>query len=303
MYHCLTLYVTSISTCPKIKDYLAIFLFTDLFNSSTNCLLYSLSGKLFRRKFLSIIRAILTCGRGTLWSTQRNSVPLSNKLLDRQISNNPSTNTNTNNNHYGIQSSRPGSHRLSERLSSPTMNRPSHRLTSSMKTTTTYKRYYGQCRNTSDDGSLSMNKTSDDQYGGKISSDEIESDTMKIPKFVEQRKSSQSIKSYLIDKVRSLGSTSSASSKMTSFNHPLTPLTIEKEKNKSKKKVYNSITSKRQATTDLSLSSSSFSGSVSYSSQRKHSLNNRSSSKMVLNNATDNPSITKENIQENLTSL
>ena len=51
IYHCGTLYVVSIEACPRIKNTLAVFLFTDLFNSSTNCLLYSLSGKLFRRNF------------------------------------------------------------------------------------------------------------------------------------------------------------------------------------------------------------------------------------------------------------
>jgi hypothetical protein len=49
MYHCQTLYVVSIAVCPQVQKSLAVFLFTDLFNSSTNCLLYSLSGRLFRR--------------------------------------------------------------------------------------------------------------------------------------------------------------------------------------------------------------------------------------------------------------
>ena len=63
MYHCQTLYVVSMAACPEIQNSLAIFLFTDLFNSSTNCLLYSLSGKVFRQKFLSIIKRLFTCGR------------------------------------------------------------------------------------------------------------------------------------------------------------------------------------------------------------------------------------------------
>ena len=63
LYYCHTLYVVSISSCPRIKQFLAVFLFTDLLNSSTNCLLYPLSGKLFRRKLVSIIKLIFICGR------------------------------------------------------------------------------------------------------------------------------------------------------------------------------------------------------------------------------------------------
>jgi hypothetical protein len=64
MYHCKTLYVVSIAACPQIKHSLAIFLAVDLFNSSTNCLLYSLSGKLFRRKLIAMLKSIVTCNRG-----------------------------------------------------------------------------------------------------------------------------------------------------------------------------------------------------------------------------------------------
>ena len=63
MYHCQTLYVVSMAACPEIQRSLAIFLFTDLFNSSTNCLLYSLSGEVFRRQFISIMKRVFTCNR------------------------------------------------------------------------------------------------------------------------------------------------------------------------------------------------------------------------------------------------
>lgn len=63
MYYCQTLYVLSMAACPDIEKSLAIFLFTDLFNSSTNCLLYSLSGKVFRRHFISIMKRVFTCNR------------------------------------------------------------------------------------------------------------------------------------------------------------------------------------------------------------------------------------------------
>lgn len=63
MYHCQTLYVVSMAACPEIQRSLAIFLFTDLFNSSTNCLLYSLSGEVFRRRFISVMKRVFTCNR------------------------------------------------------------------------------------------------------------------------------------------------------------------------------------------------------------------------------------------------
>ena len=77
---------------------------------------------------------------------------------------------------------------------------------------------------------------------------------------------------------------------------------------KSKRKLLNSILSKGQATTDLSISSSSFTGSFSHSSQRRFSSNYRfSTSKTISNNNNNNPvdniSITENNPQENLTAV
>jgi len=91
MYHCQALYVISMSSCPNIQRYLAVFLFTDLFNSSTNCLLYSLSGKLFRRKFISIIKITFTCVRSILWKVKTQSVILPSQQIELQPSNEPST--------------------------------------------------------------------------------------------------------------------------------------------------------------------------------------------------------------------
>jgi hypothetical protein len=305
MYHCRTLYVLVMSSCPKIKNYFALFLSTDLFNSSTNCLLYSLSGKLFRRKFLSILKTIFTCGRGTLWNRKQNlSIP-SHQQLDRQPSHNPSINTINNNNNFFTKqssSSRPGSYCPSERLSSSKINNQNKNLNNSIRTPITIN-LSGQNRNGSDDGSLSV-KTSDDQQGGNNSLSEIESDTIKKSKDPQLRKSSQSIKLYLIDKVRSLSSSNNENSKVTSRNHPSTLLTKDKRKLKGKKNFFNSIISKRHTTTNLSLSSSSLTGSISHGSQRKHSPNKRySPSKIVLCNTADNLSMMNNNIHENLTSL
>ena len=194
MYHCRVLYLFNISTCPKIKDYLALFLFTDLFNSSTNCLLYSLSGKLFRRKFLCVIKTILTCGRGSLWHVKQHSLLTQNQPLDRQLSNNPSTNTNNN---FAKQTSRPGSGRYSERLSSPignNNNNTNKRFNYSPRATMMMaKRLSEQNPKDSDDGSLSMGKTSDEHPGGKNSVSEMDSDVIRKPRDIQLRKSSQSI--------------------------------------------------------------------------------------------------------------
>jgi len=299
MYHCGTLYVVNISTCPKIKSYLALFLFTDLFNSSTNCLLYSLSGKLFRRKFLCVIKTILTCGRGTLWHAKQHSLLSTNQPLDQQ----PSSND-----HAAKQPLvRPASHRLSERLSSPTMNNQTTQFNYPPRppSIATYKDSNEQNRNISDDGSFSIGKTSDDQHEGKNSSSEIESDSTKKSTEIPLRKTSQSIKSYFIDKVRTFRAARGPNRKLTSINPPSTVLSIDKKRVKSNRKCFNPILWKRQATTDFSLSSSSFIGSVSQSSQRKRSLTNRqlSSKKPCKNNTLDNSSITYNHIQENLTSL
>lgn len=105
MFHCQTLYVISISACPEIQKSLAIFLFTDLFNSSTNSLLYSLSGKLFRRKFLAMITTIFTCGRVNRCPSRlnRRRVPILGPTFESPSS------TNVQN---GIQSRRESSRRI-----------------------------------------------------------------------------------------------------------------------------------------------------------------------------------------------
>ncbi|CAF1253040.1 unnamed protein product [Rotaria sp. Silwood1] len=112
MYHCHTLYVVSISSCPQIKQSLALFLYTDLFNSSTNSLLYSLSGKLFRRKYISILKIIFTCGRSKSWHIKQNSLLSPSQQMELQISNDASINYN-----YSIYS-RPENYRHSEPTSS-----------------------------------------------------------------------------------------------------------------------------------------------------------------------------------------
>lgn len=112
MYHCHTLYVLSILTCPEIKKSLALFLFTDLFNSSTNCLLYSLSGRVFRRKFISINKLVFTCGRGVIWNAKHHPTRLPSQQIELQGSNDRSTFFN-----YGIYS-RPDSYHRSEHVSS-----------------------------------------------------------------------------------------------------------------------------------------------------------------------------------------
>ncbi|CAF3915201.1 unnamed protein product, partial [Rotaria magnacalcarata] len=91
MFHCHTLYVVSITQCPQIKDSLALFLFTDLFNSSTNCLLYSLSGKLFRRKFLSMMKTVFTCDRCISWNVKTPSLTSPSQQVELQASNEPLT--------------------------------------------------------------------------------------------------------------------------------------------------------------------------------------------------------------------
>ncbi|CAF4906671.1 unnamed protein product [Rotaria sp. Silwood1] len=310
MYHCHTLYVVTIAACPKIKDYLALFLFTDLFNSATNCLLYSLSGKLFRTRFIFIIKVILTCGRGTIWRVKQNPSHTANQPFERQASNNPPTNfnnkNNNNNNHNNIdrQSLGWGNYRHSQRLSLSITDHQNTKLNDSIKLkTTVYNQLHAQNSNISDDHSLTTHKSSDNHRDEKNSSSEIEFDIIKKPKDIQRRQGSQSIKLFLLDKVRSLRSTGSTNSNTIVLKHPSTTLTLDKRKIRTKKNFFKSITSKRQAKTNLSFSSSSITGSSSYGSQRNYSLNKRYSlSKLILNNTTDNRPIVKENIFENLTS-
>jgi hypothetical protein len=275
MYHCGTLYVVNISTCPRIKDYLALFLFTDLFNSSTNCLLYSLSGKLFRRKFVWVIKTILKCGRGTLWNVKQH--------LDRPPSNG----------HFFPKhsSAKPEKCCLTERLSSPIPNNQNRQMNYSS-------------RPMPDDRSLSLGgRTSDDQPGGKHSSSENESDSTRKSTETPIGKNSQTIKSYFMDKVRFFGTNNTHHRK--SVNLPLTVMPSNKERVKSKTKLFNSILLKRRTANNLSISSCSFTGSVSQGSQRRRSFTNRKSSskKTFQNNTIDNLLIPNHSIQENLTSV
>ena len=148
MYHCHTLYVVSITSCPQIKTSLAIFLFTDLFNSSTNCLLYSLSGKLFRRKFILIIKTIFTCGRHVFWNVKENSSLSAAQQLELQPSNELSISLN-----HGINS-RVDSYRLAEVLT--TKQKKKLNKTSKNK------------KLSDDDASFSIVKISDDNESGSI---------------------------------------------------------------------------------------------------------------------------------------
>lgn len=305
MYHCRTLYVINISHCPKIKDYLALFLCTDLFNSSTNCLLYSLSGKLFRRKVLQVIKSLLTCGRGTLWNKRPSLALSTHHPLDRQPSHNPSTN----NHHFSRPiSSRAGSCHLSEHISSLTRVNQTRKVSCTPPSTTpsSYQRINAQKRSTSDDGSFSIGRGSDDQHGGKNSSSEFDSDSIKRSTEIQLRKNSLSIGSYLIGKVRAFGSVSGASEKRSSNTQPVTVLLNHQKPNKIQKKFLYSILSKPQTNTDLSLSSSSFTGSAHQVLQRTHSLLHRQSIPIIryTNNSNhQHLSTIDRSIGENLTSV
>lgn len=305
MYHCRTLYVVNMHSCPKIRNYLALFLFTDLFSSSTNCLLYSLSGKLFRRRLLCILKTIAVCGRGALWSVKQHSLHLSHHRLDRQLSNNPSTNTMNNNYQCGLHPSRPGSCRQPGRLSSPTVAQHNRKHNMSMKTTTTTTtaaqyRLNGQHRTISDDSSYSISKLSNDYPFGRNSLSDIESEARRPSSEIKPRKSSQSIGSFLMDKVRSLGSTSSASSKTPSDRRSPALLTVTK----SKRRLFTAARSKHLHTTNFSCSSSSVTGSLSHGSPQKPASNARYSlTKVVLAQTSEGPSIVVDDARENLTSL
>jgi hypothetical protein len=171
MYHCRTLYVVSIASCPQIKTSLAIFLFTDLFNSSTNCLLYSLSGKLFRRRFILIIKTIFTCGRNVLWNVKRDTSFSRIQQMELQQSNDASTNLN-----HCIHS-RTDSYRHTDLHTTKQMKKLQN-LSSNKKLS-------------DDDGSLSIVKISDD------------ADTESIRKFQspDKIKKRQTIKIFFTKKV------------------------------------------------------------------------------------------------------
>lgn len=299
MFHCHTLYVESIALCPKIKDYLALFLFTDLFNSSTNSLLYSLSGKLFRREYLSIIQLVFTCGRGTLWSKKRDSSMRASPALARQLSRNPSASVKIDQ-HHGVRSSRPNSYRHPERLSSPITDKTNRNGSSTRSPPNPHKRSNGYNRQLQDEISYSVGRTSDEQQSGKQSSADIDSDIpcSPMPRDATARRSSQAIKSFFVNTMRSLGSTSNT--KAMPIQRSSVILVSNRTPRKSEKTTPHS---KRRTTVDFSQSTSSFTGSLTYSSTRKHSLTNRCLTKIVSNSSLDKISNKKEHFSENLTSL
>ena len=302
MYHCHTLYVESIAVCPRIKDYLALFLFTDLFNSSTNSLLYSLSGKLFRRKYLSIIQLVFTCGRGTLWNTTRHSSMHGSQVLARQLTRDPSASLKIDQ-HHAVRSSRPNSYRHSERLSSPATDKTNRNASSTRSPTNQHKRSNGCNRPLQDEISYSVGRTSDEQPSGKQSSVDIDSDIpcSSMPRDATTRRSSQTIKSFFLNTMRSLGSNSSTSNiKAMPIHRSSVTLLSNRTPRKSEKTTPHS---KRRTTVDFSQSTSSFTGSLTYSSTRKHSLTNRCLTKIVSNSTVDKISNKREHFSENLTSL
>jgi hypothetical protein len=189
MYHCQTLYVVSIATCPQIKTSLAFFLFTDLFNSSINSLLYSLSGRLFRREFLSNIKAIFTCCRGTLWDVKKQALLLRRQQIELQQSNELSTTVNCGMN------SRTDSCRRSERLTPLQRNK--------LRTLTIKKNV------SDDDRSLSLVRVSDEHIVGT----ECELEPINKAHLNQKLKNIRSFKSFLIDTVQSLGSSNDTQAK------------------------------------------------------------------------------------------
>ncbi|CAF1303846.1 unnamed protein product [Adineta steineri] len=190
MYYCQTLYVVAITECPEIKKSLVYFLFPDLFNSSTNCLLYSLSGKLFRRKFISLIKGIFTCGRGVFWNVKQSSLMLPMANIELQPSNDPSTVV-----HNGIYS-RVDTYRHSELFSSIQINK--------LKKLTKNKKIV------EDDASSCVVRISDERNG----SNETELEFIKKIRISNKKlKRPQKFKTFLIDKVQFLSSTESRKEK------------------------------------------------------------------------------------------
>jgi len=253
MYHCQTLYVVSMSSCPRIKKSLAFFLFTDLFNSSTNCLLYSLSGKLFRIKFISIIKIIFTCGRSILWNVKSRLLYSPSQQIELQHSNEHSTFLNC-----GIHS-RNGNCQQSQTVSSSQTKR-SQWLLKSKKTS-------------DDNASLSIVKVSDEN--------ETEIESVKPICLTKKIKRPQTIKTFLINKLRLFGSRSSTQSRKKT------------NKNRQYAKTNPSYTSL----------SSSCGGSIRNSFQRQPLNNQRNASKLVSITSDDNRSLTKKTSLEDITRL
>jgi len=235
------------SSCPQIKKFLAFFLFTDLFNSSTNCLLYSLSGKLFRKKFISIIKIIFTCGRNILWNVKPHSLVLPSQQIELQPSNELSTVLNC-----SIHS-RYGSYRRSEPFSSIEIK-------------------HLQNKKMSDDNvSLSMGKISDEH--------ETEVESIQKIRLTDKFKNRQTIKTFLMNKVQLFGATKNTKSRKTDHK-------------------------RGEIKTNISYTAaSSGARSIRNAFQRQPWNNQRHSSKVVLVNTDDNPSLTKEISLETTTNL
>ena len=253
MYHCRTLYVISIAACPQIKHTLAVFLFTDLFNSSTNCLLYSLSGKLFRRKFLATLKSIVTCGRGLLWHVRSS---FSHSRRTNTLDSLPSTHANN----CAVQS-RAGSFRQAEFLSSvSTRKAPNPNLIS---------------RLSDEDRSVSNSRADDES----ILNQSLNSDRTNHRFPFQRLEESRSIKSYFLDKIRSIRS------------RPRNDSTQEKTK-------LNSTTPENQHRSKHASSPPSPRLTTPGSSASVRSINNYSATKSILP-----PSGTKVVLIENVTSL
>ena len=282
MRHCRTLYVESITVCPKIKNYLALFLYTDLFNSSTNCLLYSLSGKLFRAKFLSLIHMIFTCGRGKFWGKKQHSFQLANQQLIRQYSNSASTNTNFQQLH-GVQSSRPNTPVLNgakKTLSngSNTKNLPSHRKD--------HRRIFRPQAGKTLCGAV---RNSQVQNNSPRSSDEMQN----------ERKTTSSNESTInlncFENMKPFGSIKNSSASSSSLKKPLT-VEISNNSRLVSTKISQSVGNPLTKQPIISLSTFT-------NTDPRRSEKERNSTNFVSNNLVDSVTIQKEIHHENLTSL
>ncbi|CAF1584914.1 unnamed protein product, partial [Didymodactylos carnosus] len=208
MYNCHTLYVIDIDSCKQITRVLIVFLFIDLFNSSTNCLLYSLSGRLFRRNFLSLVKAIFTCGHSTCCYV-KNDNPLTripfvppnrHQNINHNNNNNNTTITNNNNDNNNINTNNNNNHM--DHISIVTnLNHADFTLLTKRQ----------QLRKPSDCPSLLGMKESGTSREENYSSSNIESDRDdKSQDYQTSRKlSTDYLKYYIVNKVRTLKQRSS----------------------------------------------------------------------------------------------
>ena len=238
-----------------------------------------------------------------MWHGKQNSILGTNQALARQLSNNLAANTNFHHNH-GIQTFRGGSCRNSERLSSPTVKNFNYSLCQQQDIDASpinpSKRLNGQHHQLADEPSVNIRRDSDEQCSGRYSSIFVEAhggQSSCSPKIIATRQSSQTIKSYFLGKVRSLGSSSSGSSKQTTLQRTSAILVAENGETKLKKDLF---PPRRKTLADVSLSTSSCAISGSHSSQRKASFCNRMPTvETILNKTFDDNS----NNKESLTSL